>query len=134
MELRQGGMSREELETLMHEKNEELKTDVLAVKSADGVIDEAWKFSDFSVHYKDDEIDKALKAGRDGNIAKIWYDRWHALVMGDAVHWMASYDDGALGNKVKALASEYGKLLSMQSLLSMETGLSPSPEAALSQV
>lgn len=81
-----GGMSREELETLMHEKNEELKTDVLAVKSADGVIDEAWKFSDFSVHYKDDEIDKALKAGRDGNIAKIWYDRWHALVMGDAVH------------------------------------------------
>lgn len=104
-----GGMSREELETLMHEKNEELKTDVLAVKSADGVIDEAWKFSDFSVHYKDDEIDKALKAGRDGNIAKIWYDRWHALVMGDAVHWMASYDDGALGNKVKALASEYGK-------------------------
>lgn len=63
----------------------------------------------FSVHYKDDEIDKALKAGRDGNIAKIWYDRWHALVMGDAVHWMASYDDGALGNKVKALASEYGK-------------------------
>ena len=41
-----GGMSREELETLMHEKNEELKTDVLAVKSADGVIDEAWKFSD----------------------------------------------------------------------------------------
>lgn len=32
MELRPG-MSREELETLMHEKNEELKMDVLAVKA-----------------------------------------------------------------------------------------------------
>lgn len=102
-----GGKNREELESLMADKNEELKKGKLILTR--GEVEETLPYGDLHVHYDQSSLQDAMALGRTGNLFEKWYDRWHILWNGQASHMEAVYDTDALQSYIKNLEKTYEK-------------------------
>lgn len=106
--MKAGGMTREELEGLFDEKNQELVQGKLELVK-DDLVHEEWSYKDLNVRYDEKSLDEALSIGREGSILKEWKDRWQVLLTGKAAHIDASWDEEILAKKTAELVGKYGK-------------------------
>lgn len=102
-----GGMTEDELVSLINEKNKKIESRSLTVQH--GAIKEVWSFKDFGVRMDPAaEAERILADGRSGNFLSNWLEQWKALLGGDSTHLVISYDEKAMEKKVADLVARYG--------------------------
>lgn len=102
-----GGKTREEMRTLLAEKNQVLQAEKLVLSH--GSATATWSYQELQVHYDDSSLDGAMALGRTGNWIEQWYERWHMRISGVSCSLKAVYNEEILGQKIKSLEAAYGR-------------------------
>ncbi len=102
-----GGMGREELVSLIKDKNQKLKTGKLLLTH--GEIREEWTLESLGARYDESKIEDVLSVGRSGNLLSDWLVRWKTLLSGSTERSLLVYDAGAVKEKIGELSDKYGK-------------------------